>query len=56
MSELTKEIWIDAPPEQVYPYIVQPELATAWMGDESWNDPRPGASIIGSAVAALLRK
>jgi uncharacterized protein YndB with AHSA1/START domain len=42
VSELTKEIWIDAPPEQVYPYIVQPELATQWMGDESWNDPRPG--------------
>ena len=42
MGELSKEIWIDAPPEHVYPYIVQPELATTWMGDESWNDPRPG--------------
>lgn len=42
MAELTKEIWIDAPPEQVFPYLVQPDLATAWMGDESWNDPRPG--------------
>jgi uncharacterized protein YndB with AHSA1/START domain len=42
VAELTKEIWIDAPPEAVYPYLVQPELAIAWMGDESWNDPRPG--------------
>ncbi len=39
---MTKEIWIDAPPELVFPYLVQPDLATAWMGDESWNDPRPG--------------
>jgi uncharacterized protein YndB with AHSA1/START domain len=42
VGELTKEIWIDAPPEQVFAYLVQPDLATAWMGDESWNDPRPG--------------
>jgi uncharacterized protein YndB with AHSA1/START domain len=42
VAELEKEIWIDAPPEAVYPYLVQPDLATVWMGDESWNDPRPG--------------
>ncbi|MDP9284397.1 MAG: SRPBCC domain-containing protein [Actinomycetota bacterium] len=39
---MTKEIWIDAPPELVFPYLVQPDLATAWMGDESWNNPLPG--------------
>lgn len=42
MGELVKEVWIDAPPERVFPYIVQPELLTTWIGDESWNDPRPG--------------
>jgi uncharacterized protein YndB with AHSA1/START domain len=42
VAEVRKEIWIDAPPEAVYPYLVERELATAWMGDESWNDPRPG--------------
>ena len=42
MAELTKEIWIDAAPEVVYPYLVQSDLATTWMGDESWHDPRPG--------------
>lgn len=42
MAELVKEIWIDAPPEQLYPYLVEPQLATTWMGTESWNDPRPG--------------
>jgi uncharacterized protein YndB with AHSA1/START domain len=42
VAELHKEIWIDAPPEAVFPFLVERELATAWMGDESWNDPRPG--------------
>jgi uncharacterized protein YndB with AHSA1/START domain len=42
VAELRKEIWIDAPPETVFPFLVERELATAWMGDESWNDPRPG--------------
>lgn len=42
MGELTKEIWIDAAPDKVFPYLVQPELLTTWIGEESWNDPRPG--------------
>ena len=42
MGELVKEIWIDALPERVFPYIVEPELLTRWIGEESWNDPRPG--------------
>jgi uncharacterized protein YndB with AHSA1/START domain len=42
VAELRKEIWIDAPPEAVYPFLVEPKLAVAWMGDSSWNDPRPG--------------
>jgi predicted dithiol-disulfide oxidoreductase (DUF899 family) len=39
VGELTKEIWIDAPPEKVYRYLVEPELTVRWFGDESWNDP-----------------
>ena len=42
MGELLKEIWIDAAPEKVFPYLVEPELLTTWIGEESWNDPRPG--------------
>jgi uncharacterized protein YndB with AHSA1/START domain len=33
----TKEIWIDAPPEKVYGYLVEPELTVRWFGDESWS-------------------
>jgi uncharacterized protein YndB with AHSA1/START domain len=42
VGELVKEIWIDASPERVLPYLVEPELLTTWIGEESWNDPRPG--------------
>jgi len=42
VAELVKEIWIDAAPEKVFPYLVEPELLTTWIGEESWNDPRPG--------------
>ena len=42
MGELVKEIWIDASPETVFPYLVEPELLATWIGEESWNEPRLG--------------
>lgn len=42
MGELLKEIWIDASPEKVFPYLVEPELLATWIGEESWNEPRLG--------------
>jgi uncharacterized protein YndB with AHSA1/START domain len=42
VGELLKEIWIDAAPDKVFPYLVEPELLTRWIGKESWNEPRPG--------------
>jgi uncharacterized protein YndB with AHSA1/START domain len=32
VGELTKEIWIDAPPEKVFRYLVEPELTVRWFG------------------------
>ena len=42
MAELTKEIWIDAPPEKVYRYLVEPDLTVRWFGEQSWNEPHSG--------------
>jgi uncharacterized protein YndB with AHSA1/START domain len=42
VDELVKEIWSEASPEKVFPYLVEPDLLTRWIGEESWNDPRPG--------------
>lgn len=54
MGELNKEVWIDASPEQVFRYLVEPELTVRWFGEESWNDPRPGGlyrvSVLGNIV------
>jgi uncharacterized protein YndB with AHSA1/START domain len=55
VGELTKEIWIDAAPETVYRYLVEPELIVRWFGEESWNDPREGgvfrAKVRGNVVS-----
>jgi uncharacterized protein YndB with AHSA1/START domain len=42
VGEVTKEIWIDAPPEKVYRYLVESELTVRWFGEESWNEPQAG--------------
>lgn len=54
MGELVKEIWIDAPPEHVYRFLVEPELMVRWFGEESWNEPEAGGlyrvSVRGNVV------
>ncbi len=33
---------IEAPPEEVFPYLIEPERMMRWMGTEAELDPRPG--------------
>jgi uncharacterized protein YndB with AHSA1/START domain len=37
-----RELRIAARPETVWELLVDPEKSTAWMGIESWSEPRPG--------------
>jgi uncharacterized protein YndB with AHSA1/START domain len=37
-----RELVIAAAPETVWELLVDPERASAWMGLQSWSDPRPG--------------
>ena len=37
-----QDVWIDAPPEQVYPYLVEPERVVRWMGRAVELVPSPG--------------
>jgi uncharacterized protein YndB with AHSA1/START domain len=37
-----RELMIAAAPETVWELLVDPEQASAWMGLQSWSDPRPG--------------
>jgi len=55
VGELTKEIWIDAPPEKVYRYLVEPELTVRWFGEESWNEPQAGGLYRVSVRGNLVR-
>lgn len=38
-------IEIAAPPDQVYPYLTQPEAMLTWMGDYAVLDPTPGGEF-----------
>jgi uncharacterized protein YndB with AHSA1/START domain len=55
VGELNKEVWIDASPEQVFRYLVEPELTVRWFGEESWNDPRPGGLYRVSVRGNIVR-
>ena len=38
----TKELAIEAPPEAVWEFLVDPDKAVLWMGQEASFEPRPG--------------
>lgn len=39
---ITKTIYIDAPPEVVFPYLTNPEKMVRWCGDSVELQPEPG--------------
>ena len=41
-TAVEREIAIDATPETVWEFLVDPEKATRWMGQAASFDPRPG--------------
>lgn len=41
-DELSRSIWIDAPPEIVFPYFVEAEKLARWTGEGAEVDPVPG--------------
>lgn len=42
MTDLKKSIWIDAPPEVVFSYLVDAEKTSRWCGQKAELDPVPG--------------
>ncbi len=42
MDELRREILIDASPETIWPFLVEPERHVEWLGTIADIDPRPG--------------
>ncbi len=44
MTELVREIVVDAAPSTIFPFLVDPELHVKWMGTEAVMDAHPGGA------------
>jgi uncharacterized protein YndB with AHSA1/START domain len=42
----TTSVRIDAPPEEVFPYLTDARLIIRWMGDWAELDPTPGGKLV----------
>ncbi len=42
MADLVREIMIDASPETIWPFLVDPDKHVEWLGTSADIDPRPG--------------
>lgn len=45
MGELEREIMVDARPETIWPFLVEPERHAEWLGTVVDIDPRPGGTF-----------
>lgn len=43
--DLVVSVTIEATPEEVFPYLIEPELLTRWLATWVEIDPRPGGSF-----------
>jgi uncharacterized protein YndB with AHSA1/START domain len=44
MTELMREVVVDASPATIFPYLTRPELHLRWMGTEAELDARAGGA------------
>lgn len=45
MSELVREVMIDATPETIFPLLIEADGMTRWMGTEATVEARPGGAL-----------
>jgi uncharacterized protein YndB with AHSA1/START domain len=55
-TTVERELAIDASPETVWEFLVDPEKLASWFGSQAWLDPRPGSQyrvdVIGGHIAS----
>jgi uncharacterized protein YndB with AHSA1/START domain len=42
MAELVREVVVDASPDTIFPFLIDPSQHARWMGTDIELDPRPG--------------
>ncbi|HYF25327.1 MAG TPA: SRPBCC domain-containing protein [Baekduia sp.] len=52
---LVHRVWIDAPPERVFPFFCEPERLTRWLGDAAELDAAPGGRFAVDFGQVLVR-
>jgi uncharacterized protein YndB with AHSA1/START domain len=52
---LVTSVWIDATPEQVFPYFTDPERLTQWLGHAAELEPVPGGRFAVDVNDRLVR-
>ncbi|HVU62159.1 MAG TPA: SRPBCC domain-containing protein [Mycobacteriales bacterium] len=52
---LTATVRISAPPEAVFPYLVDPALMVEWIGEWADLDPQPGGSFALDFASTAVR-
>ena len=54
-TTVERELAIDASPETVWEFFIDPEKLASWFGSQAWLDPRPGGQyrvdVIGGHIA-----
>lgn len=52
---LEASVWIDAPPERVFPFFTDPARITQWLGQAADLDPVPGGRFAVDISHRLVR-
>lgn len=52
---LVASVWIEAPPDRVFPFFVDPARLTQWLGHAAELDPVPGGRFAADINHRLVR-
>src|SRR2546427_13166547 len=55
-TAVERELAIDASPETVWEFLVDPDKLASWFGSRAWLDPRPGGEYRVDVIQGHIAK